>query len=69
MSLCRSIEGDPAKVQTLLQSCVELMDAVVLGVGFKTSTVENQMRMEAGGIARQGLRLGVWCVYGTAYVH
>ena len=66
MSLRRSIEGDPAKVQTLLQSCVELMDAVVLGGGFKTSTVENRMRMEAGGIARQGLRLGeLWCVCGV----
>ena len=60
LSLRRSIEGDPAKVQTLLKSCMELMDTVILGGGFKTSTVESRMKMEAGGIARQGLRLGVY---------
>ena len=40
---------------------MELEDAVILGGGgggVKASLVEARMRMEAGGMARQGLRLG-----------
>ena len=39
---------------------MELEDAVILGGGggVKASSVEARMRMEAGGMARQGLRLG-----------
>ena len=58
---------DLARAQSLLRLATDLAWPIILDSHFKHSTIETRMKMETGGIHRQGLRLGVWPLLVTAY--
>ena len=53
-----AISKDPSKAANLLRLSLELAEVMVLGGFLKLSVVEARMKMEPGGVDRQGLRLG-----------
>ena len=50
-----AIGQDPSKAAGLVHLCLEVM---VLSGLLKLSVIETRMKMEAGGVERQALRLG-----------
>lgn len=49
---------DPGKAANLLRLCLELSEVMVYNGLLKLSVLETRMKMEPGGVERQGLRLG-----------
>ena len=57
-SLRYTLTSDPSRAESLLEANLSLAEVVVLGGLLKMSPVEARMKMEGGGVLRQGLRLG-----------
>ena len=57
-SLRAAVAADPSLTGGLLTLCLQLVDRVVLGGLLKPDTIETRMKMEPGGTAKQGLRIG-----------
>ena len=53
-----AIGQDPSKAAGLVHLCLELAEVMVLSGLLKLSVIETRMKMEAGGVERQALRLG-----------
>ena len=53
-----AISRDPGKAVNLLKLSLELSEVMVLNGLLKLSVLETRMKMEPGGVERQGLRLG-----------
>ena len=70
MTLKSSLMSNLTMIRPILMSTLSLSEVLVIGRALKLGTVEGRMKMDAGGMQRQALRLGILIyMYIHVYIH